>query len=409
MTNSQAIPTSSIPAGALGASTPSKKKSSGTMAHVPQLDGIRAIAVLTVFIAHAGLANLVPGGFGVTIFFFLSGYLITSLLRSELQSTGTVSLKGFYIRRSLRILPPLYLVLSFSALCVAAGWLVPKHPVDKLAVVPQILFFQNYSVFTGHTEGLPITGIWSLSVEEHFYLLFPLVFLLYLRKLPGRKAVMACLWVCAAVLVVRCVAVAIGHYDLNYQSTHTRVDSILFGCCLALWRNPALDGNDSWSPKRWQAMAAVLTLLLTLLIRNDQFRESVRYTIQSAALFVLFAFALQSQGVVRAFLSSRILRLIGLYSYTVYLVHVPIMRLLDQHVHASLIVKGVLAFLCSVSFAALMYVLVERPLARLRRRLHHEGGSAANPLAAEVPLFSEHHLASSNPAAPISMQHRAGG
>src|SRR3954465_16006288 len=79
------------------------------MPHVPQLDGIRAIAVMLVFLAHGGYGNLVPGGFGGTIFFFLCGYLITSVLRSEDGLTGSVSLKHFYLRRTLRIIPPLFI------------------------------------------------------------------------------------------------------------------------------------------------------------------------------------------------------------------------------------------------------------------------------------------------------------
>src|SRR5262245_57371978 len=79
--------------------------------HIPSLDGIRAFAALWVFAAHAGLEQALPGGFGVTVFFFLSGYLITTLLRMEYQATGTISLKKFYLRRVYRIWPPMYIVL----------------------------------------------------------------------------------------------------------------------------------------------------------------------------------------------------------------------------------------------------------------------------------------------------------
>src|ERR1700733_14513831 len=88
--------------------------------HLPSLDGIRAVSFLLVFAAHAGLGDVIPGGFGVTVFFFLSGYLITTLLRIEHDATGTVSLRQFYLRRALRILPPFYLVLALAAL---AAWL----------------------------------------------------------------------------------------------------------------------------------------------------------------------------------------------------------------------------------------------------------------------------------------------
>src|SRR5687768_16024360 len=88
---------------------------------VPELEGIRAIAVAIVFVSHVGFGHIVPGGLGVTIFFFLSGYLITSLLRSEAAACGRIDLWRFYVRRTLRIMPPLYITLLFSGLLVAIG------------------------------------------------------------------------------------------------------------------------------------------------------------------------------------------------------------------------------------------------------------------------------------------------
>src|ERR1700733_3228445 len=94
--------------------TPAASATKASAFHIPSLDGIRAASFLIVFAAHAGLADLVPGGFGVTVFFFLSGYLITTLLRMEWQQSGTVSLKQFSLRRVLRILPPFYFTLLLA-------------------------------------------------------------------------------------------------------------------------------------------------------------------------------------------------------------------------------------------------------------------------------------------------------
>ncbi|MBX9895794.1 MAG: acyltransferase [Nitrosomonas sp.] len=80
--------------------------------YIPSLDGMRAVAAMLVFVSHAGWPHLIPGGFGVTIFFFLSGYLITTLLRREYESTGSISFKNFFLRRAYRIFPPLYIVLG---------------------------------------------------------------------------------------------------------------------------------------------------------------------------------------------------------------------------------------------------------------------------------------------------------
>src|SRR5512138_1611953 len=90
--------------------------------HIPSLDGIRGIAALMVFLSHGAFPNLIPGGFGVTIFFFLSGHLITTLLRREYAATGSISLRNFYLRRVYRILPPMYLVLTAAVLLEVAGF-----------------------------------------------------------------------------------------------------------------------------------------------------------------------------------------------------------------------------------------------------------------------------------------------
>src|SRR5580700_8795245 len=99
-------------------------------AHIPSLDGLRTVSFLIVFLSHSGLLNIVPGGFGVTVFFYLSGFLITTLMRVERQKTGTVNVRHFYLRRALRILPPFYLVLivasGLTALKLLPGELEPR-------------------------------------------------------------------------------------------------------------------------------------------------------------------------------------------------------------------------------------------------------------------------------------------
>src|SRR5215831_3824360 len=156
--------------------------------YIPSLDGIRACSVMVVFAAHAGLRGLIPGDFGVTVFFFLSGYLITTLLRMEHEQSGTISFRAFYLRRVLRIFPPFYLALGIATLLWLAGALPgPSFRLDGL--LSQVFFLTNYWVvqhlwWDGHAPGTWI--FWSLAVEEHFYLAFPLVYFLLLRFVPSR-------------------------------------------------------------------------------------------------------------------------------------------------------------------------------------------------------------------------------
>lgn len=338
----------------------------GAFRHVPQLDGLRAIAILLVFVAHCGLDRIVPGGLGVTIFFFLSGYLITSLLRSEAAQTGRVDLAAFYVRRTLRIWPPLWITMAF-ALAATVALRLPAR-VDLWAVVAQLGFVSNYSYLWHHDAGVPAMPLWSLAVEEHFYLAFPLLFAILLARRPWAWGAACCAILCLAVLALRLVLVdRVGWSGSLYYWSHTRVDSILFGCCLALWNNPALD-EAAWRPRRRHVAGALAVILLCIAIRDEWFRQTLRYTLQGAALFVLFSAALQAQGGVGRLLASWPLRLVALYSYTLYLVH---MFVLDEIVAGlPLAGRAMVGGALSFGYAAAMYALVEQPIARRRRALH---------------------------------------
>ena len=135
--------------------------------HIPSLDGLRAVSFGIVFVAHAGLEHFVPGGFGVTVFFFLSGFLITTLMRTEFEKSGTLSLKAFYLRRVLRILPPFYFVLSVAT--ALTGLAILGGTLDRQAVAAQFLHYANYWIVAHGYSGQALgTGVyWSLAVEEH--------------------------------------------------------------------------------------------------------------------------------------------------------------------------------------------------------------------------------------------------
>ncbi|KAB1075511.1 acyltransferase family protein [Methylobacterium planeticum] len=363
------------------------------MPYLPQLDGVRAVAALIVFVAHAGFSHIVPGGFGVTVFFFLSGYLITTLLRIERARTGRVSLPAFYLRRTLRILPPMYLTLLVSGAVYALGLM--DRAVDGAAVIGQATFLTNYPALWGTEQVLPVP-LWSLAIEEHFYLVFPLAYALWLgRRSPGRAALI-CLATCGLVLGLRALNVwRLADYSLNYSWTHTRIDAILFGCCLGLWQNPVCPGAAGcvWAPRPWQAAAALALILGTLLVRDEAFRQSLRYTLQSAALFVIFSAILQGRGPIVRFLACAPMRWLGLYSYSFYLAHATAFALV-WHLAPGLGRLGGMAasFVLTLAYAALMYAAVERPCARLRRRLLDGGGRPPEPSladgvrAAEAPL-----------------------
>jgi peptidoglycan/LPS O-acetylase OafA/YrhL len=344
--------------------------------HIPSLDGLRAVSFLLVFVAHAGLERFVPGGFGVTIFFFLSGFLITTLLRAEFEKNGVVSLKHFWLRRILRILPPFYIVLVVSILVSLA--LDPPATLVPAAVMAQALQYTNYYIighgFWGQPSG---TGVyWSLSVEEHFYLAFPWVFIALQRfKSPARTQAWILWGLCIGILAWRLVLVYLRHAPVTrtYLASDTRIDSILFGCALAVWNNPVLDSfalNESnW--KRYYVPFAALLLGGCLFVRGDGFRETFRYSLQGAALTILFIAAIRfHRWPIFAWLNSRVMIFIGLLSYSLYLLHLAVILRMEQALpQANPVLRGALSLAIAILLAWLIYVAVEKPCAKLRRKL----------------------------------------
>jgi peptidoglycan/LPS O-acetylase OafA/YrhL len=347
------------------------------LGHIPSLDGLRALSVLTVFAGHVGLDEYVPGGFGVTVFFFLSGFLITTLLRAEFAARGSVAVGQFWKRRALRILPPFYLVLLVTTL--AARFINPTAQVSGEAVAARALHFTNYWVILRGYQGEPPgTGVyWSLAVEEHFYLLFPWLFIgLQRLRMPALRQAQLFWGICAAVLIWRCVLVWGLHSpeDRTYMASDTRIDSILFGCALALWKNPVLD-EPTLSARQWKygiVPAAAVVLVACLLIPSFQFRETVRYSLQGVALTFLFVALLRFRDNVcfRA-LNWRPIAFIGVLSYSIYLVHYSVIigvRHQLAMLHPAL--QAALALVFSLAIAWAIHVAIERPCADLRRRLH---------------------------------------
>lgn len=344
---------------------------------IPLLDGLRALSFLTVFAGHVGLERFVPGGFGVTVFFFLSGFLITTLMRAEFSGSGALNLSQFWLRRALRILPPFYLILLGATLM---GTLIdPAATVSGHALAARALHITNYwLIFRGYDGEPPGTGVyWSLAVEEHFYLLFPWIYLLLQKlHLPSSKQATVLWGLCALVLLWRCVLVLAWHAssDRTYMGSDTRIDSILFGCALAVWKNPVLD-RPVLPGSLWKYVlvpVSMLVLAASLLIPNVEFRETFRYSLQGVALTVLFIAIIRFRdSAYFRLLSWRPIAFVGVLSYSLYLLHYAVI-LGVRHALATLhpALQALIALAISMALAWIVYLCVEQPCGRLRRRLH---------------------------------------
>jgi len=355
----------------------------GGVFHIPSLDGIRALAVLIVMIAHFGFDKLVPGGYGVTVFFFLSGYLITTLMRKEFGKTGRIDLLAFYLRRTLRIFPPMYITL---AVLMSLSLFEAVGPFSWTAVLYQLGFLTNMlkiwapdaTAMVAQDLVRPLgTGVyWSLAIEEHFYMGFPLLMIALMPRLTRGRIALVLLGTCVLGLLWRLYLVHGLHADHArvYYGTDARLDSIMYGCVLALWGNPFLD-----KPLRLSTAVKALLLIValgataaTFVIRDEAFRETWRYSIQGVALFPLFYLAVMDHDrPLFRWLAWGPLRYIGALSYTLYLIHLGLWSFFelatpDMAFPARFAVCTALSF----AYAIAMYYAVEQPCAKLRKRLH---------------------------------------
>jgi peptidoglycan/LPS O-acetylase OafA/YrhL len=246
-------------------------------------------------------------------------------------------------------------------------------------VASQFLHFSNYWIATHGWNGVaPGTGVyWSLAVEEHFYFVFPAVFIALSRRQFTRKQMAVVFWAtCAVVLAWRCVLVLVLHSaaDRTYVCSDTRVDSIAFGCALALGNNPILDELPPRlrSSTLWGAVLlplGLLLLLVTFVVRDGVFRETVRYTLQGIGLTPIFVTSIRWPGWPPfRFLNWRPVRFVGTLSYSLYLVHQAILVALEQHTGLPGLARGVAALGIALVASYAIYRYVEKPAARLRRR-----------------------------------------
>ncbi|QTS87369.1 acyltransferase [Ectopseudomonas khazarica] len=313
-------------------------------AYSPALDGIRALAALTVAVYHAHLPGLTGGFFGVDVFFVLSGYLITRLLLCEKASTGGLQFDRFIIRRARRLVPALLLMLL--AYLLVAPWLFPdvafaKHVRDAFL---SATYMVNYATVLGAPVAV-LGNVWSLAVEMQFYLLWPLL-LLALLRLP-RSMAMGLIFV-LYVLVTALRWWSSEHFSLwgFYTRTETHSSGLLLGCLL---------GYSGMTIHRYWAAVGLLLLFFTMSFFSTMWMPTVRYgftlTEVGAALLILAQ---------PAWLGAAPLAWLGRMSYGFYLWHYPIMRIVRGREGWEWPAVMMLGVGLGLLFAVLSHYLVER-------------------------------------------------
>jgi peptidoglycan/LPS O-acetylase OafA/YrhL len=317
---------------------------------------------------------------GVSLFFFLSGYLITTLLRAEWDRFDRISIGGFYLRRVLRIFPPMYVViLLVVALSV---WGVIPNLVSPGGTAATSLFFANYWViFNGHDSVPAGLGVfWSLAVEEHFYLVFPVAYIAMRKWLPNRwHQVSVLVFVCLVVLGWRIFLDATGASDVRlYYATDTRVDALLWGAVLAIGFNPMY--GEVRLPKATWVGPAVVIASAALFWFGARMPEKFVYgfTVESIAAFGIFIpVILAPQSWIGRVLNWRPIAWLGLISYSLYLTHRWLLIAGEEWIGG---VPGALAGIAAaILLSWALRAWVEKPFERLRKRISRVGEDPGEP------------------------------
>ena len=356
----------------------------GHQSRFAHIDALRAAAVMLVVLAHSGFGHVVPGGAGVTIFFSISGFIITHLLLRERAKAGTFDARGFYLRRFLKIAPPL-IVLVFLPTIVYAWF---GGPVNPLHVAAQAFFTYNWVPDPETGLGLPGSGVvWSLAIEEQFYIVFAVLWVTVARR-PGYlrlltlSAVLVVLLSNAARLWFVLTMGAVAAEDRIYFGSDTRAEGIALGVLAAVAYSVWLQEPERLPQLRrfvsgpWTLPLAAVLCLAAVLIRDPWFRDTLRYTLLSlgTVAVILYGFVSRDDALRRHFDSVVQLapvRMIGLASYSIYLGHL----VFERNVYGRLIEDWpapaihLTEVVTSVVGGYLVYRVVEVPFEKIRARL----------------------------------------
>ena len=272
-----------------------------------------------------------------------------------------------------RIFPLQYLALAIGYGLVFLT-IIPGKPTLVSALMQ---FFQLTNYLTMHgTEIVPYgTGIfWSLSVEEHFYLAFPLVFMFLVKRYSYSTIAFSFLSLCALILFWRMILMVDmpDQIERIYRGTDTRIDSILFGCVLAMFQNPKLDKTTFSVPICLLACGcSVVVLAFTFLYKDSFFRETYRYTLQGIALFPIFYTAIRFPNWwCYRILNIPIIKYFGILTFAMYLFHFMIIYIIETYIPIDFwVIRTLITLAITFLLAHVLHLVIEKPLLEVRKKM----------------------------------------
>lgn len=354
------------------------------LGHRPAFDGFRGLAILLVLAYHLRPFSLKGGFVGVDLFFCLSGFLITALLIEEHRSHGSVDLLKFYGRRALRLFPALLLLLA-GYLLAAWLWMDDWQSHARAAGLAGLYVSNWVRAFEPAGVGPPamrwLGHTWSLSIEEQFYLVWPIVLLVLIRRYGVGGATLALCVLAAALCWAWRVSLLLGGAPpaRTYNGLDVRADALLVGCGAAVLlysgrlRLAASTATDTVAPsstlqRMVPACFAVIVAVAIFARWKTPMSVAVFYTVPAVAAAVLLLSMLESpQGALARALSAGWLQWLGRLSYGLYLWHYPLYRIVEGELGAAWVLP--VALPATVLFSAGSYYALEKPLLRFKSRL----------------------------------------
>lgn len=372
---------------------------------IPSLDGLRALSILLVIVGHAYRTKFHEGphspfwlmtgnaSLGVSIFFVISGYLITTLVLKENDRWGKISLRNFYVRRVFRIFPACYCYVAVVAMLGLFGAL----RITSVDVLSALTFTWNYSP---HAKLWAMEHLWSLSVEEQFYLLWPTTLVLLLRYSQRSRAIQLAGFLVLAAPFSRLLthAAASSFYAGHIQYLlHTRMDSLMFGCFCAL-----AEGSE-WFERAYNRLARMVWIfpafafVISPVLRSGlegHYLFTVGYTLEGLSIALTMMWLVRNRdSLCGKVLNSHAFVFVGLLSYSLYVWQQFFLNP-NSFWREHLSIKVAAAFGCAV----VSYYVIEQPFLRWRKRFEQSLGTAnresGSTSFARVPKAEEIAVAS---------------
>jgi peptidoglycan/LPS O-acetylase OafA/YrhL len=398
-------PTGSVSTGDAAVATGGASGAPFRLGNRPALTGIRAVGVSLVLIFHSNFQTLPGSWVALGVFFVLSGFLITTMLATEHQKNGNISLSKFYYRRAVRLLPPLVMTVALLALyaLIIPVWNAPQRIWGDSAAA--LFYFADYRSAFGHEPwGGFMAQCWSLAVEEQFYLIWAALLLVTLkfgnRKLAYAMAI-AGIVVCAANRVR--IVLEAAHWNSYvagrvYYAFDTRADALFLGCLLGLVATGGhLDGWKPWAKRMLTVLAVASTGIMVWIILSVSLAPRSLPMVwlpvsEVASALIIVYFIVQPKGLGTRLMGLSALVFVGNMSYTIYLIHWPIYVAISPFtVRWSYPVMDLARAALIIPIALASWFLVERPLTKFRRgKLDPVSGptraESAPPVAPEPAL-----------------------